>query len=178
MTVWLIDDGPLSILALESVDTWQWPPDTLHVVHDVADAAKNDRSGRRQRLLAMGGATPAIRVHRPLADSPAAKYLLTHIRPRDPSATKNLGEDVAIAIAATELTTAVFVTLDKAAAFVALAELGPARVSTPLDVWHDLASRGLISNGQRDAMVRRTICGSALPGVPLRLRSAPPEPPR
>ncbi len=168
MTSWLLEDGPLGTIGHQFDPSWSWPADTIHVVHDVAEAAKNDKSGRRQALLALGGAMPAVRVHRPLSTSPAAIYLLGHLRPRAPSATKNLGEDVAIALAATDFLDAVFVTMDKAAAFIAIAELGPGRVSTPLDVWYDLQRRDLISTEQRDTLVQRTVGQASLPGVPRR----------
>jgi hypothetical protein len=168
MTAWLLDDGPFGMVSQQFDAAWQWPADTLHVVHEVADGARSDKSGRRQSMLTMGGHAPAVRVHRPLSTSSAAQYLLTHLRPRAPSATKNLGEDVAIALAATELLDVVFVTLDKAAAFVALAELGPGRVSTPLDVWADLHRPRLITVVQRDEMTRRTVTHGSLPGLPRR----------
>lgn len=75
---WLLDDGPFGHLAQQFDLSWNWPADTIHVVYSVADDAPKDQSGRRQQLLAMGGATPAVRVHRPLNTSPAAQYLLTH----------------------------------------------------------------------------------------------------
>lgn len=103
-----------------------------------------------------------------MASSPAAAYLLGHVRRKSYSATKNVGEDVAVALAATDLPSAVFVTLDKAAAFMALAELGPRRVSTPLDVWADLHARKLITKAHFDDLMDRTIKSSSLPGIPRR----------
>lgn len=169
MTEWLLDDGPFGHLATQFDASWRWPASTIHVVHDVSAAAATDKSGRRQNLLALGGpGSSAVQVHRPLSSSAAAGYLLAHIRPRAASATKNLAEDVAIALAATDFATAVFVTLDKAAAFMALAELGPGRVTTPLDVWADLHRRRLITQEQFAALMDRTVKKSGLPGMPRR----------
>jgi hypothetical protein len=57
----------------------------------------------------------------------------------------------------TQLPEAVFVTMDKGAAFVALAELGPARVATPFDVWSWLREQSLISAEQRRALDNATV---------------------
>jgi hypothetical protein len=50
----------------------------------------------------------------------------------------------------------------------ALAELGPCRVSSPLDVWAELHARKLINKVQFDALMDRTIKTSGLPGMPRR----------
>jgi hypothetical protein len=170
MTPWLLDDGPFGLLAQVYDPTWAWPANTLHVVHDVAKAAKLDQSGRRQKLLTMGAPNLSVRVHRPTAYSAASTYFLKYLRPRAADARKNMGEDVAIALAATDEPSLVFVLRDGGAALVALAELGPGRVATPFECWHELHAAGLLTLAQRDDLHTRTHKGTALPGVPLRFR--------
>ncbi len=51
---------------------------------------------------------------------------------------KNRGENELIALCLTRLPEALFVSRDKAATYGALVELGPGRVASPFDCWHDL----------------------------------------
>jgi hypothetical protein len=170
MRFWVLDDGPFGLLAKNFDSSWSWPALCLHVVEEVASAAPQDRSGRRMRLLQQRqGDQPVVEVHRIIAGSPAAQYLFEYLRSNAPHATKNLGEDASIAFCAKERRDAVFVTMDKLAAFVALCELGPSRVSSPFDLWHELRMEGLI-----DQPVFRSLCEAVakppgLPGTPGRI---------
>lgn len=145
MTFWVLDDGPFGSLAKHYNRVWSWPARFLHTVAEVASAASLDRSGRRNSLLDMQhSGQPVIEVHSIMAGSKAANFLFEYLRPRAASATKNLGEDAAIAYCVTERTDACLVTDDKHAAFLALAELGRGRVATPFDLWDDLLSRSSV----------------------------------
>jgi len=94
--------------------------------------------------------------------------LYRHLRRETEASTKNLGEDVAIAFAASMDPDAVFVTMDRAAAYVALAELGPGRVATPFDLWAYLRERGNVTGPQYDRLSERTWRSFGLPGLPWR----------
>jgi hypothetical protein len=170
MTVWVLDDGPLGVLAQNYNSAWSWPGRSLHTVAEVASAASKDKSGRRESLFAMQhGDDPVIEVHSIMARSSAARFLFDYLRPKATSATKNLGEDAAIAFCAVEDSDAIFVTMDKGAAFLALAELGMERVATPFDVWRDLLSRRLISHAEFSSLCEAVRKSVGLPGIPQRI---------
>jgi hypothetical protein len=172
---WVLDDGPLGLLAQWFCDDWRWPGTTLHVVDVVASAAGNDKSGRRAKLLSLSSeGEPSIAVHEIPADSAVAEMVIEHLRPDQSSSTKDLGEDVSIAYCAVQDLEATFVTTDKGAAYLALAELGPGRVASPFDLWLWLAREGLVTTEVRDALNAATARkDGASPGVPRRF--APPE---
>jgi hypothetical protein len=171
MKIWLLDDGPLGLLARIFDPRWSWPAGALGVVREVADGATNDKSGRRASLLAMSAASgaPCITVHDggPLA----AGVLFGHLRPQAATAMRDLGEDASIAICATELPAAIFVTMDKRAAYIALAELGGARVAPPFELWDWLEHQGLITPAEYRMLCEITAKQDhGLSGVPLRFR--------
>lgn len=172
MTVWVLDDGPFDGLAKHYNTAWSWPARSLHTVAEVASAARHDQSGRRNSLLAIRrSGEPVIEVHSIMAGSEAARFLFEYLRPHASSATKNLGEDAAIAYCAIERTDACFVTMDKGAAFLGLAELGSGRVATPFDLWSDLLSKGLIGPEEFSSLCEWVVRKShGLPGVPRRMR--------
>jgi len=67
---------------------------------------------------------------------------------------------------------AVFVTQDRRAAMLALAELGRSRVAHPFDLWLHLQDRDLIRRAEFKELCRRTVTAdTGLPGVPWRLLS-------
>jgi hypothetical protein len=113
---------------------------------------------------------PVIEVHSIMVGSQAARFLFEDLRPNAPSATKNLGEDAAIAYCAIERTDACFVTMDKGAAFLGLAELGRGRVATPFDLWDDLLCQGLIAPDEFSNLCEIVRKSLALAGVPRRIR--------
>jgi hypothetical protein len=170
MTVWVLDDGPFGILAKHYNPSWSWPARSLHIVEEVASAAPQDKSGRRQKLLAMRQSDgPVIEIHKIMTGSAAANYLFQYLRPSASSATKNLGEDASIAYCAIEQTDGAFVTTDKGAAFVALAELGMGRVAAPFDLWKELLSRKLVSKAEFSDLCDWVRKSFNLPGIPRRL---------
>jgi hypothetical protein len=171
MTMWVLDDGPFSTLARVYSDAWNWPADSLHVVDEVAAAASQDRSGRRQKLLGMisTAGKPVVHVHEILDGSAASDMLFDYLRKQESHADKDLGEDASIAFCAKEAPEAVLVLSDRRGAFIALAELGRNRVATPFDLWEDLKSRGLVSPEEAQALHTATLKGdSSLPGIPRR----------
>lgn len=171
MTRWLLDDGPLGHLARSFDPAWVWPAYTLFVMEEVAAQAFKDKTGRRQRLLeARNGVDPLIGVDRIDVGSPADEFLFGYLRPEAVSSTKNRGEHAAIAFCARQNPESIFVTMDKGAAYLALAELGPGRVSTPFDVWMDLRSRGIMPDAAYEELCRSTFAGDGdLRGKPSRL---------
>jgi hypothetical protein len=171
MTFWVLDDGPFGTLAKHYNAGWSWPARSLHTVAEVASAAPRDQSGRRNSLLAMSqSGEPVIEVHSIMVGSEAARFLFEYLRPHAPRATKNLGEDAAIAYCAVERKDACFVTMDKGASFLALAELGSGRVATPFDLWDDLLSKGLIDPAEFLRLCELVYRSIGLPGVPQRIR--------
>jgi hypothetical protein len=116
------------------------------------------------------GGEPVIEVHSIMAGSPAAVFLFEYLRPIASSATKDLGEHAAISYCAIERKDASFVTMDKGAAFLALAELGTGRVATPFDLWDDLRTKGLVTLAEFSSLCDAVRKSLALPGVPQRIR--------
>lgn len=168
---WVVDDGPLGLLARFFDPGWLWRPDTLEIMDSVAASAPQDKSGRRQQLLALqASARPAIAVRSLLVGSEAANVVLNYLRQDTRSATRDLGEDESIAYCMVEAKDAVFVTMDKRAAFVALAELGPGRVATPFDLWGWLAEERMLNATVRTALFEASHgADRGLPGVPRRV---------
>ncbi|HQY64644.1 MAG TPA: hypothetical protein PK141_24765 [Polyangiaceae bacterium] len=166
---WLVDDGPLGLLARTWGPSWSWPESAITVVREVADGAASDKSGRRTKLLAMcaPSSLPSVAVHD--CGYEAAAVLYGHLRPIASQATRDLGEDASIAAALTEVRDAVFVTMDKRAAYIALAELGSGRVATPFDLWDHLERAGLVSLAEYRALADLTTKQDhGLADVPLR----------
>lgn len=154
---WMLDDGPFGVLAQHFDPGWAWPTGSLFVVREVADGAPNDRYGRRQALLAMRSPSgpPTITIHDGGPD--AASMLWGHLRPQN-----------ATAVCATELLDATFVTMDKRAAYVALAELGRSRVAAPFELWDWLERSGHSSvTTFRDLCALTAKRDQGLSGVPL-----------
>ncbi len=172
--IWVVDDGPLGRLARRFSADWRWPAATLDVVESVASAAAKDKSGRTQKLLAMRAEIePVVRVHSIGVGTPAADYLFSYLRMNPPNATVDFGEHESLAYCMAVDSSAVFVTEDKRAAFLALAELGPARVATPFDLWRSLFERELISAEERQQLDEELWRHASLPGIPRRLKSVP-----
>jgi hypothetical protein len=170
MTCWLLDDGPLGRLAMSYDESWAWPAGTLHVVEEVAAGCRRDQSQRRQKLLDLQGREgPVIEVHSIPVGSAASEMLYQHLRPRASSAVVDLGEHASIAYAAMLNPSAVFVTQDKTAAYLALLELGPKRVATPFDLWSWLRDEALIEERHYNHLVEGTCKHLQLP-VPHRFK--------
>jgi hypothetical protein len=159
MTFWLVDDGPLGLLAQRAQPSWIWPAATIHVVAEVAHAAKRDKSGRRQSLLEKrtSAGEACIKVDTIVAGSAAGDAFL-EFRAGGAGADKNVGEDAAIALALHE-PDAVVVAMDKHALFRALSELGRGRVASPFELWESLRGDGLISADDFDALVKSLSAG-------------------
>ena len=172
MKQWLLDDGPLGLLARYFDATWAWPAATLQVMREVALGAPADKSGRRQQLFTMldGAGAPCLRILD--GGERTAEILFQHVRTSAASATKDLGEDASIAYCMAEAPDAIFVTMDKRAAYVGLAELGSARVSTPYDLWAWLLDSRFISEDQWRQLVDATAKqDQGMNRVPLRFEN-------
>ena len=151
-TRWLVDAGPLTTLASQLRPEWHWPAGALAVTALVEREARRGPGATgpptpRERLLdrATDG-RPWITVHRVAVPSPAGQAFARLSQRLDP------GEAESIAWCAHESTDAVFVTQDKTAAFVALAELGLGRVALPFDLWCALRDAGLIDREAFDRL--------------------------
>ncbi len=169
MTFWLLDDGPFGVLSRFVDHSWQWPASTLHIMREVAQGAPYDKTGRRQRLMELRDASglAGIQIHD--GDDRAGAVLYGHLRPSGAAASKDIGEDASIAFCIAQEPNAIFVTMDKRSAYVALAELGPGRVATPFDVWIWLENNSLITCSQRDDLMRATAKGDqGIQGIPVR----------
>ena len=175
MTAWVLDDRPFGDLAaLVAGSAVAWPGELLHLVAEVAHGVRYDRSGRRAALLALTSkeGSACVRVHDLEVGSPADDVLM-YLRAGGVAGmpTKDVGEDASIALCAAQLVDGVFVTHDKRAAFIALAELGRGRVTTPFDLWDDLQARALIAQSTFDRLCEATLKGDhSLPGIPRRIR--------
>lgn len=169
--VWIVDDGPLDMLAAE-VDVDQvraWPPGMLCVA-DETWRSSTDPGSRRQLLL--GAATPTgVPVWKsfdvPVAGE-AARVLYGHLR-KDRASAADLAEHQAIVWALLFEQRAVLVTGDKAAATLALAELGRSKVCHPIEFWHNMKEDQLVTPQQWESLCQRWLrADRACPGVPWR----------
>lgn len=52
MNGWMLDDGPFGILARLNNASWNWQPASFHLADSVASATIQDKSGKRQALVA------------------------------------------------------------------------------------------------------------------------------
>lgn len=142
---WILDDGPFGHLAavVELDRVSEWELGVLVVAEATADAA----SPRSRALLeARRAAQPVIATFKILlgAGDPA-EVVLGELHP-DVSSTTNLAEHESIAWALAHGSDTVFVSADKRAVLIALAELGRHRVAHAFDVWIDLKQRGWLSS--------------------------------
>jgi hypothetical protein len=164
--MWMVDDGPLDVLARLSPQSGAWPKALLNTTETTADAA-NDR---RRALLRSG----AVAVHSISMGTDAWKVLFEHLRKKSGATTANQAEHEAIAICLCERPDLSFVAQDKLALSIALAELGRGRVAHSFDLWEDLRGRGVISPSDFDVACEATRkSDQSLPGIPWRLRTAP-----
>jgi len=125
---------------------------------------------RRRLVEAEADGGPVVATHDLVVGSPAAAMYFGHLRPSRASQGGHVGEDESVAWCACEDTDAVFVSTDKGAIALAVAELGGHRVASPFDVWVDLRDSGLVATDDFDTVCARTAAHLALPGTPLRLR--------
>lgn len=169
---WMLDDGPLGILARVAQPSWGWKPASFHLAESVAMCTALDKSGRRQALLAArAGGQDVVVKHAVSAGSMADGTLWGHLRTSSALATRDLGEDESIALLVHDLQELVFVVLDRKAAMVALAELGPGRVASPFDYWDWLRSEGIVDASGFDLLCARVLAeDSGFPGRPVRFR--------
>lgn len=145
---WIIDDGPLGLLAQlpDPSVLASCQPGELLVSGTTARFASKDQSSRRQAILALAhpDGSPVITVVNVTigANDPAAE-VLAELHP-DETSTINLAEHESIAWASAHAGDAVFVSGDRRATVIALAELGNGRVAHPFDLWlHLKLNRGL-----------------------------------
>jgi len=143
---WILDDGPFDLLSrfVSMEDLPAWPQGRLFVAERTAEDA--GRSSVRKALLTTNP-TP-FQVFRIMTDTPAFHTAHNHLRRTESRPTANLAEHQAIAWIIHERPDAVFVTGDKKAAFLALAELGCGRVAHTYDLWLHLRDERLLDQNQ------------------------------
>ncbi len=165
MTTWILDDGPFGHLAkfARVKDLPNWPQGRLYVADQTAVDANQDPA--RGALLA-ADPTP-IKSFKIMMGTPAAEIVYEHLRRTASRATANLAEHQAIAWVISERPDAVFVTEDKKAAFLALAELGSGCVAHSHDLWLYLRDKMLIDQTRFENLCRAT-CRTDQSRIPLR----------
>lgn len=148
--MWVLDDGPFGILAevVPPRDVARFQAGLLAVVSTTADAATNDKSGRRPALLEQSDREntkiiDCITVN-VATENPARETLIELTG--GSGDTTDLAEREAIAwLSHHGDESDVFVVYDKRATVLALAELGRCRVAHAFDLWLELENKDLIS---------------------------------
>lgn len=167
----MLDNGPLGHLAALARVEWDWPGSTLHVT--TAIAREGATGERTLALLGWKDGTGAAWIEQHDLElgsgSNAERMYSQRLRPRSSHATKNIGEDMAIALLAHELSDGVLVTMDGKAALSALVELGRDRVMSPFDCWRWLLQQGRIDLAACRELDERTSRNMGLIGPPPRL---------
>lgn len=167
MATWILDDGPFDLLSrcIDVRNLPNWPRGQLFVAEQTALDAR--QSPIRNALLTTNP-TP-FNVFNIMIGTPAFDIVHSHLRQTASRATANLAEHQAIAWIISERRDGVFVTGDKKAAFLALAELGCGRVAHPHDLWLYLRDQGRVDQAQFDGL-SQTTCRSDQSVLPLRCR--------
>ena len=172
--IWILDDGPLQILAncvsAESMRTW--PSGELVVAAATREAASLDKSGRRKQVLEVScddGGEVVISSFDVTVASPAGEVLYRHLRV-GAEGTANLAEHQALAWMIAVEDDATLVTMDKAAAYLGLSEVGRGKVSHPYELWEYLRSESRVSENEYELLIEQTRKReTSLPGVPWRI---------
>jgi hypothetical protein len=176
---WILDDmvfGDIAQVIHESTLS-AWPSGELLLADATAQAASEDRSNRRRKLLQTKSVATGEPVFTPFEVtvlSQAGDILYNHLRPgRNDS--EDLAEHQSIAWALTDPDQdSVLVTLDKVAAMLALAELGRGRVCHPYELWDDLRLRHYLDEPQFNDLLQATAKRSrGIPAIPWRIKSRP-----
>lgn len=170
MTTWVLDDGPFGHLAkfvrVEALTNWSG--ERLFVAEQTELDARDDPA---RRVLLEANLTP-FKSFSIMIGTPAADIVFGHLRRTESRATANLAEHQSIAWLISESPEAVFVTEDKKAAFLALAELGRGRVAHSHDLWLYLRDKRLIDQTQFEKLCRAS-CRTDQSRIPLRCQDAP-----
>lgn len=154
MTTWILDDGPLDLLSqfIDAINWQNWSQMQLFVAKQTAVDAR--QSPARYDLLV---SYPTLfHTFEIMVDTLAFDIVHGHLRTTASRAAANLAEHQAIAWIISECTDGVFVTCDKKAAFLALAELGRNHVAHPYDLWLHLRDQRLINQTQFDDLCQKT----------------------
>ena len=168
---WILDDGPLDVLAsLPDLTTLGlYPTGSLCVAPATAEAARQSES--RTRLLGIAAADGGLLFDRPqifLTDEDPVGSVYLDLRGE--GSPLGSAECEAIAWASVHAEDAVVVIEDKRAAFAALAELGRSRVAHPFDLWIELLESGAVSTADFEHLCERSrgkdadLLRRALPG--------------
>ena len=167
MPTWKLDDGPFGRLAkfARIADLPNWPSGKLFVAEQTALDAIQDTV---RNALLTADPTP-FQVFRIMMGTHAADIVYSHLRRTASRAAANLAEHQCIAWIIAERRDAVFVTEDRKAAFLALAELGRGRVAHAHDLWLYLRDERLVDRKQFENLCRAT-CRNDRSDIPLRCR--------
>ena len=161
---WILDDMVLEDMArkVSPHDLSTWSNNELVVADATARAATQDDSGRRQSMLEARSeisGTEVISSFTVTVGSPAGRILYNHLRTSTSRpTTANLAEHESIAWAMADPAgeDSIFVTRDKLAAMLALAELGRGRVCHPYEFFEYLFNRGYLTEQQFGDLVDLT----------------------
>ena len=152
-----LDTGPLDILAAAwTLRPWTWSGKVLHVVDAVAKETAGSHRGRELLSRCGDDSLTWVRQHSLLVGSAAQRFYTDQLRPKSSESTTNVGEDVSIALLATEFDGGVFVTMDGRATLSGLLHLGPGRIETPFDCWAWLEESGHVDATSRADLDRLT----------------------
>lgn len=173
---WILDDMAFGHIArlITISDISVWPAGILFLANTTVQAACLDHSGRRSAVLAARSVTTGEAVFSSFTvtvGSPAGIILYDHLRTGS-GGSANLAEHESIAWALTDPDgDSVFVTQDKLAAMLALAELGRTKVCHSYELWNEMLSNNYLTQQQfRDLMTASANRDKSIPAVPRRLR--------
>lgn len=154
---WVLDDGTFDTLAdFGRPELLAYPPGRLVVAPSTAQAATDSEARARLLRLETPNGHRLFEIFEILLDGedPAAAIFLELHREAETSV--NRAEREAIAWALARADDAVFVTEDKLAALIALAELGRTRVAHPFDLWIELREADAVTPADFKRLCDRT----------------------
>jgi hypothetical protein len=155
---WILDDGVFGLLAQKrpsSIETW---PCGRLLIADATERAARD-IGRRGQLLDIVSEeqkTPLFEKFSIQLGDVGWQILYEHLRQKSSDVSKDLAEHEAIAWCLTRDQDAIFVSCDKLAVTLALAELGRGRVAHPFELWERFHEEKWITSQELDGLLRST----------------------
>lgn len=167
MISWIIDDGPLGLLARHVGVDGFLRQDKLTLLIAEQTALDSNRHNVRRAFV-----QDCVLLKTFTFDlfHPASAILYEHFGQAEGPETKDLAERQALAWAMTEATDAIFVSLDKRACAEALAELGHGRVAHPYGLWWELHHHRYITKEQLEKLCISTQANQSSCIIPRRCK--------